>query len=149
MTVLETNRHWLLFTFLIIWLAIFVHITAQTAGFTDSYSGGANWYNNPGTAIVDVFTHPLSSMMLTAIILNFNLPFSFRRKWLVALLFGIIGGMFWEGGEYFTAPFWGWIEITTLDTLKDLWTDFLGSAFAVLLYIHVVKHPLEISDLIL
>ena len=137
MRLLETRRTWLYFSTAVTFLAVMVHLTAQTYFFTSSYFSGPNLYDI--WPRIDQITHALSSLALTATILNFNLPLSFRQKWIVALILCFGLGCVWEFAEYLTAPFWGWIHIATADTLLDLWQDFLGASFAVLLYDHVVK----------
>ena len=147
MRILETNRHWLIITVLVSFLALLIHVTGQTAGFTDSYFGGANWYNQPGLVgyFMSIMGHSFSSMAVTAIILNFNLPLSFRWKWIVTLIVGISLGIVWEFAEYVALLLgtFGWLQIAPLDTLSDLWLDFLASAFIILLYIHMVRVPRE------
>lgn len=136
---LETNTSWIVTSLLLTVLAVLVHLAAQTCFFTSSYFEPPNLYDV--WPRIDQVTHALSSMALTAALCNFNLPYSLRRKWIVGLGLSFILGLFWEGLEYLTAPHWGWIRIATADTLLDLWQDFLGSSFAVLLYSQVVRRP--------
>jgi len=136
---LETNRTWIAFSIVAATLAVFVHLTAQTYFFTSSYFSGPNLYDV--WPRIDQITHALSALALTAAILNFNLPLSFRKKWIVALALGFLLGGVWEIAEYATAPFWGWIHIATSDTFLDLFQDFLGASVAVLLYTRLVWKP--------
>ncbi|MEM3608713.1 MAG: hypothetical protein QW238_07620 [Candidatus Bathyarchaeia archaeon] len=136
---LETTRAWVGTTLIMASLALLVHLTAQTYFFTSNYFEPPNLYDV--WPRIDQVTHALSAMALTATLCNFNLPYSLRRKWIVGLGLSFILGLLWEGAEYLTAPQWGWIRIATADTLLDLWQDFLGSSFAVLLYSHLVRRP--------
>ena len=81
----------------------------------------------------DEITHPLSSCAVTSILLNFNLPMTYRKKWIISLVFGMIFGFIWEILESIVAPM-GLVKITLVDTLLDFHQDFYGSALAVLLY---------------
>ncbi len=127
---LETTRRWVYFTAFIGFLAIFIHSYGQTGGFTHGYWEEPNLYTT--WPRFDEITHPLSSMALTAIILNLNLPMTYRKKWIVALNLGMFLGVVWEILEALAPA--GLVTITALDTLLDFHQDFYGSALAVLLY---------------
>lgn len=135
---LETSPFFIYITAITTLLAVLVHLTAQTYFFTSSYFEEPNLYDV--WPRIDEITHALSAMALTAVLCNFNLP-SFRWKWIITLIFSFILGSLWETAEYLTAPYWGWIKIATSDTLLDLWQDFLGASFMVLLYSHLVRKP--------
>jgi hypothetical protein len=136
---LETNKAWIVFSIWAAAVAVLIHLSAQTYFFTSSYFSGPNLYDV--WPRIDQITHALSSLALTAAILNFNLPLSFRKKWIIALTLSVLLGGIWEIAEYATAPFWGWIHVATSDTLLDLFQDFLGASFAILLYSHMVRRP--------
>jgi hypothetical protein len=71
-------------------------------------------------------------MAITAIILNLNLPMTYRKKWIIALSLGMFLGVLWEIMEALAPS--GFFHITPVDTLLDFHQDFYGSALAVLLY---------------
>ncbi len=76
-------------------------------------------------------------MALTAIILNLNLPMTYRKKWIGALNLGMLLGVIWEILEALAPA--GLVTITALDTLLDFHQDFYGSALAVLLYTIIMR----------
>jgi len=137
--VLETTRTWIMITVMFVATAILIHVTAQTYFFTSGYFTDPNLYDV--FPRVDEVTHAVSAMAVAAAVLNFNLPLTFRKKWMVAMALGFLIGSIWEVAEYITAPIWKWIHISTTDTLLDLWQDFLGSSFSILLYSHLVRTP--------
>ncbi len=116
------------FTAVISFLGVFIHSYGQTGGFTHGYWEEPNLYTT--WSRFDEITHPLSSMALTAIILN--LPMTFRKKWIVALNFGMFLEVVREILEALAPA--GLVTITALDTLLDFHQDFYGSVLAVLLY---------------
>lgn len=136
---LETSEVFIYITIAISLTAVLVHLTAQTFFFTSSYFEEPNLYHI--WPRIDQITHALSAMALTAVLCNFNLPYSLKKKWVVGLALSFVLGLLWEAAEYLTAPYWGWIKIATADTLLDLWQDFLGASFSVLLYSHLVRKP--------
>ncbi len=93
-TWLETTKKWVYFSVLVSVLAIVVHSAGQTGGFQHGYWEEPNLYDT--WPRFDEITHPLSSMALTAIILNLNLPMTYRKKWIVALNLGMLFGVLWE-----------------------------------------------------
>jgi len=148
MRLFETNHTWILATVTVGLLALLIHCAGQTSLFTHDYFSEPNLYHT--WPRFDELTHPLSSAAATALILNLNLPLSFRKKWVVALAAGMVFGLGWEVAEYVAAPFIGWIRIDPVDTLLDLHQDFYGSALAVLFYIKVtaVKGIVDVEDLV-
>ncbi len=144
----ETSYNWIIFTIFVSLLALFIHSAGQTMFFTHGYFEEPNLYHTWDR--FDEITHPLSSCAMTAIILKFNLPMSFRKKWIVSLIAGMISGVFWEILEFIAVPF-GLVRMTFVDTLLDLHQDFYGSALAILLYIIIMResriHPTEMFKL--
>ena len=109
----ETSSLWIKFTLGVSFFALFIHSAGQTMFFSHGYFEEPNLYHTWDR--FDEVTHPLSSCAITSIILNFNLPLSFRKKWFIALIFGIIGGISWELLEYAVAPY-GLVRVTFVDT---------------------------------
>ncbi|MHA2345499.1 MAG: hypothetical protein ACXACP_02145 [Candidatus Hodarchaeales archaeon] len=140
---LETTRKWVYFSAIISFLAIVVHTAGQTGGYQHGYWEEPNLYDT--WPRFDEVTHPLSSLAITAIILNLNLPMTYRKKWIVALSLGMFLGVLWEIMEAL-APL-GFFHISPTDTLLDFHQDFYGSALAVLLYtIHMRgNEPLDLT----
>ena len=127
---LETTRKWVYFTSIISFFAVLVHSAGQTGGFQHGYWEEPNLYDT--WLRFDEITHPLSSMAITAIILNLNLPMIYRKKWIIALSLGMFLAVLWEIMEALAPA--GFFRITPVDTLLDFHQDFYGSALAVLLY---------------
>jgi hypothetical protein len=138
----ETSYNWILFTIFVSLFAVFIHSAGQTMFFSHGYFEEPNLYHTWDR--FDEITHPLSSCAMTSIILNFNLPTSFRKKWIIALVFGIIFGVLWEILEFLAVPF-GLVRMTFVDTMLDLHQDFYGSALSVLFYVVTMReskiHP--------
>jgi hypothetical protein len=127
---LETTRKWVYLTAIMSFFAVVVHSAGQTGGFQHGYWEEPNLYDT--WPRFDEITHPLSSMAITAIILNLNLPMTYRKKWIIALSLGMFLGVLWEIMEALAPS--GFFHITPVDTLLDFHQDFYGSALAVLLY---------------
>ena len=136
MSFLETTRKWFIFTILISFTSIFVHTAGQTGGFKHGYFEEPNLYHV--WPRFDEITHPLSSCAVTSILLNLNLPMTYRKKWIISLVFGMVFGFIWEILEFIVAPM-GFVKITLVDTLMDLHQDFYGSALAVLVYTIIMR----------
>lgn len=138
----ETSNNWIIFTICISFLALFIHTAGQTMFFTHGYFEEPNLYHTWDR--FDEITHSLSSCAMTSILLNFNLPMSFRKKWIISLIFGMIFGVLWEILELF-ASLYDLVRVTFVDTLLDLHQDFYGSALSVLIYVQIMResriHP--------
>jgi len=132
----ETTRKWIIFTVIMGLFSIFVHTAGQTGGFQHGYFEEPNLYHT--WPRFDDITHPLSSCAVTSILLNINLPMSYRKKWITALILGMVFGLIWEALEFIVAPT-GLIRMTPVDTLLDFHQDFYGSALAVLLYTIIMR----------
>lgn len=138
----ETSYNWIIFTICISFLALFIHTAGQTMFFTHGYFEEPNLYHTWDR--FDEITHSLSSCAMTSILLNFNLPMSFRKKWIISLIIGMIFGVLWEILELF-ASMYNLVRVTFVDTLLDLHQDFYGSALSVLIYVQIMResriHP--------
>ena len=81
---------------------------------------------------IDVFTHGLSGMAVTALILNFNLTRNRKLYYFAGIGTSWIAFIAWEifEGVYFYFDPLGTIQTNTWDTMIDLWVDTLG-AFSI------------------
>ena len=128
----ETTNKWIFITGVIIIAALFVHFLGMTGGFTHGPFEVPNWYHT--WPRFDEITHPLSSCAVTAILLNFNLPMSYRKKWIISLILGMVLGILWEIIELIVSTSLWWMVISPVDTLLDLHQDFYGSVLAIFGY---------------
>lgn len=137
MKVFETTRSWVIFTIFISIVALVVHFSGMTDGFRHPPFEEPIWYHtwpSEKAPRFDEITHPLSACAVTAIVLNFNLPMSYKKKWIISLIIGMIFGSIWEFVEFISVAFIDWMKISPTDTLLDFHQDFYGSVLAVLLY---------------
>jgi len=146
--ILETNRSFIIFTGFVCFLAGFIHFLGHTMFFTTGFFEEPNLYTV--WPRFDQITHSLSSCAVTSFILNFNLPLSFKKKWSVALLFGIFLSFLWEAWEYisfyFLSNVFHWINISNIDTLLDFHQNFYGAVLAILVYTILVKPRIILID---
>ena len=140
--IFETTKKYVLFTLFFWFIALLTHIIAHTNFFSHEFFEEPNLYNVSETGwFVSPITHSLSSLAITATVLNFNLPLSFNKKWIIAFIVGVCSGLIWEVGEVLVAPVMNWVVISPLDTILDIIQNFYGSALAILLYSKIVKVP--------
>ena len=115
--VLDTSYEWIYFTGFIGFTAIGIHLLAEY---------NLHWYD---VTPIDRFTHAISGMAITAIVLNFNLTSQRKFYYTIAIAASWIAFIGWELFEaifvYLNPD--GFIEISNWDTAVDLWIDFLGS----------------------
>ena len=78
---------------------------------------------------IDVFTHGLSGMAVTAAILNFNLTRNRKIYYMVGIGASWMAFLGWEvfEGVYFYFNPLGMIQTNLWDTMIDLWVDTLGA----------------------
>ena len=122
--IIETSDRWLLFTIFIGLVAIGSHFLAEYA---------LHIYD---ITPIDRFTHGLSGMAVTALILNFNLTRGRRVYYPTAIAVSWIGFIAWEVYE--------WISVATdpnttiqtspWDLAIDLWIDTLGALAICFIY---------------
>ena len=120
-------------------LAVLTHLIAQTNWFTHSYWVEPNLYHT--WPRVDEITHALSANASTSITLNLNLPMSYRKKWAVGWIIGMLMGSNWEISEWIA---WilrlvSWIRIDLGDTGLDFHQDFYGATLAICVYIIIMQ----------
>lgn len=138
----DTNRLWLfILTPFFIAIGLGLHITAEIRG----------WYS--GTD-VDVWTHFLGFLAITAIILNLNLR-GRKGNWLlsaspavITILFALITGLLWEGFEEVVAALQIFPNLTNdfWNALQDLLMDVLGAITASYLFDNFVHKKQFIED---
>ena len=95
--IFETTKKYVLFTLFFWFIALLTHIIAHTNFFSHGFFEEPNLYNVSETGwFVSPITHSLSSLAITASVLNFNLPLSFNKKWIIAFIVGVCSGLIWE-----------------------------------------------------
>jgi uncharacterized membrane protein YjdF len=123
--VIDTNKGWVLFTISISLFAIGAHYLAE------------NTFHVYDTTPVDRFTHGLSGMAITAIVLNIYL--TRRREYYYPIAIGVswIAFILWEVYELiyiaYTGPS-GFIQSDPWDLAIDLWIDTLGALTICFMY---------------
>ncbi|MDQ3838112.1 MAG: hypothetical protein M3297_02470 [Thermoproteota archaeon] len=123
--IIDTNKGWVLFTISISLFAIGAHYLAE------------NTFHVYDTTPVDRFTHGLSGMAITAIVLNIYL--TRRRKYYYPIAIGVswIAFVLWEVYELiyiaYTGPS-GFIQSDPWDLAIDLWIDTLGALTICFMY---------------
>jgi uncharacterized membrane protein YjdF len=123
--VIDTNKGWVLFTISISLFAIGAHYLAE------------NTFHVYDTTPVDRFTHGLSGMAITAIVLNIYL--TRRREYYYPIAIGVswIAFVLWEVYELiyvaYTGPS-GFIQSDPWDLAIDLWIDTLGALTICFMY---------------
>lgn len=138
----DTNRIWLfIMTPIFIVVGLGVHITAEVQG----------WYS--GTD-VDVWTHFLGFLAITATILNLNLR-GRKGNWLlstspavITIVFALITGLLWEGFEEVVAYLQIFPNLTNdfWNSLQDLLMDVLGAITAAYLFDNLVHKKEFVED---
>ena len=116
--IIDTNLGWIFFT-------LFLGGIALGAHFLSEYT-----FHLYDTTSIDSFTHGLSAMGITAIVLNFYL--TRKRKLYYPLSIGAswIGFILWEIYEWIQVSIsgqGGFIQTEPLDMAIDLWIDTLGA----------------------
>jgi len=131
--ILDTSYEWIYFTGFVGLIAIGIHLLAEY---------NLHWYD---VTPIDRFTHAISGMAITAIVLNFNL--TNQRKFYYTIAIASSWAAF-IGWELFEAIFVylnpdGFIEISNWDTAVDLWIDFLGGLSICFLCDELTEWPEE------
>jgi len=114
---LDTSDRWIVFTLLLSISALIAHLLAEYV------------FHLYDVTPIDRFTHGLSGMAVTAIILNLNLSRNRRVYYTIGILASWTAFIAWEifEGIYFYLNPFGIIQTNPQDTLIDLWIDFLGA----------------------
>ena len=89
------------------------------------------------TTLIDKFTHGLSGMAVTAIILNFYLTRKRQLYYIVAIGTSCIAFVLWEVYELVVVAYGlggGFIQTEPIDLGIDLWIDSLGALAVCFLY---------------
>jgi hypothetical protein len=123
--IIDTNKGWLFFTGFIALSAIGAHYLAE------------NTFHVYDVTPVDRFTHGLSGMAVTAIILNFYLTRKRELYYIVSIGVSWIAFVLWEVYELvyiaFVGPS-GFIQSEPWDIAIDLWIDTLGALAICFIY---------------
>jgi len=115
--ILDTSIQWVYFTFFVGSSALGAHLLAEYQ------------FHIYDITPIDVFTHGLSGMAVTALILNFNLTRKRKLYYFAGIGTSWIAFIAWEifEGIYFQFNPLGTIQTNTWDTMIDLWVDTLGA----------------------
>jgi hypothetical protein len=123
--IIDTNKGWLLFT-------AFVALAAIGAHFLAEYT-----FHVYDITPIDRFTHGLSGMAVTAIILNLYLTRKREFYYVVSIGVSWIAFILWEVYELIYITYIGpagFIQSDPWDIIIDLWIDSLGSLAICFLY---------------
>jgi hypothetical protein len=123
--VIDTNRGWILFTMFISLFAICTHYLAE------------NSFHVYDTTPVDRFTHRLSGMAITVIVLNLYLTRRSEYYYPVAIGVSWIAFIVWEVYELIYIAYngpTGFIQSDPWDLAIDLWIDTLGALTICFIY---------------
>jgi len=115
--IVKTSDTWLLVTGFLGLAALGAHILAEY------------WLHLYDVTPIDRFTHGLSGMAITAIILSFNLTNRRRVYYPASIAASWVAFILWEVYEWIlvtTVPGTN-VEISPADTAIDLWIDTLGA----------------------
>lgn len=123
--VIDTSTGWLLFTGFLALSAIGAHLLAEYT------------FHLYDTTPIDKFTHGLSGMAITALILNFYLTRKRKLYYFVAIGASWVAFVLWEIYELAavaTGFGGGYIQTEPMDLAIDLWVDSLGALAVCFLY---------------
>jgi len=114
---LDTSNNWIIFTVILSVAALTSHLLAEYV------------FHIYDVTPIDRFTHGLSGMAVTALILNLNLSQNRKIYYAIGIAASWIAFIAWEifEGIYFYLDPFGLIQTDLPDTLIDLWIDFLGA----------------------
>jgi len=114
---LDTSNNWIIFTVILSLTALTAHLLAEYV------------FHIYDITPIDRFTHGLSGMAVTALILNLNLSQNRKIYYAIGIAASWIAFIAWEifEGIYFYLDPFGLIQTDLPDTLIDLWIDFLGA----------------------
>lgn len=123
--IFDTNRGWLLFTLFLGSIALGSHYLAEYT------------FHLYDTTPIDRFTHGLSGMAVTAIVLNFYLtnkrklyyPLSIGASWIAFVVWEL-----YEWIEVGRSGSSGFIQTEPFDMAIDLWIDTLGALAICFIY---------------
>ncbi len=115
--ILDTSKEWLFFTAFIGLSALGAHLMAEYV------------FHIYDITPIDRFTHGLSGMAVTAIVLNFSLTQNRKLYYSAAIGASWIAFIVWEifEGIFVYVNPQGFIQINAWDTVIDLWIDSLGA----------------------
>jgi hypothetical protein len=123
--IIDTNRGWILFTVSVSLLAIGAHFLAE------------NTFHVYDTTPIDKFTHGLSGMAITAIVLNLYLTRRREYYYPIAIAVSWIAFILWEVYEIIYIAYngpTGFIQSDPWDLAIDLWVDTLGALTICFIY---------------
>ena len=123
--VIDTSTGWLLFTGFLALSAIGAHLLAEYT------------FHLYDTTPIDKFTHGLSGMAITALILNVYLTRKRKLYYFVAIGASWVAFVLWEIYEIAAVASGfggGYIQTESMDLAIDLWVDSLGALAVCFLY---------------
>lgn len=116
--IIDTSRGWLFFTSFLVLVALGAHFLAEYT------------FHLYDITPIDRFTHGLSGMALTAIVLNLYLTRNKKYYYSVSIAASWIAFVLWEVYEWIYATYSGpsgFIQTEPWDMAIDLWVDSLGA----------------------
>jgi uncharacterized membrane protein YjdF len=123
--IIDTNRGWILFTLSLGGLALGSHFISEYV------------FHLYDTTPIDSFTHGLSAMGITAIVLNFYLTRKRKMYYPISIGAAWIGFIIWEIYEWIHVTIsgpGGFIQTEPIDMAIDLWVDTLGALTICFIY---------------
>jgi hypothetical protein len=128
--IIDTNRGWILFTLSLGGLALGSHFISEYV------------FHLYDTTPIDSFTHGLSAMGITAIVLNFYLTRKRKMYYPISIGAAWIGFIIWEIYEWIYVTIsgpGGFIQTEPIDMAIDLWVDTLGALTICFIYDEFTK----------
>ena len=123
--IIDTSRGWLFFTSFLVLVALGAHFLAEYT------------FHLYDITPIDRFTHGLSGMALTAIVLNLYLTRNRKYYYTVSIAVSWVPFVLWEVYEWIYATYSGpsgFIQTEPWDMVIDLWIDSLGALAICFLY---------------
>ncbi|MDQ4072732.1 MAG: hypothetical protein M3162_00365 [Thermoproteota archaeon] len=123
--IIDTNKGWIFFTLFLGGMALGAHVVFEYI---------LHMYD---TTPIDSFTHGLSAMGITAIVLNLYLTKKRRLYYPISIVAAWIGFILWEIYEWIQVSITGasgFIQTEPIDMAVDLWVDTLGALSVCFIY---------------
>jgi hypothetical protein len=123
--IIDTSKGWLFFTSFLVLVALGAHFLAEYT------------FHLYDITPIDRFTHGLSGMALTAIVLNLYLTRKRKYYYTVSIAASWVPFVLWEVYEWIYATYSGpsgFIQTEPWDMAIDLWIDSLGALAICFLY---------------
>jgi uncharacterized membrane protein len=123
--IIDTNKGWVFFTLFLGGMALGSHVIFEYI---------LHMYD---TTPIDSFTHGLSAMGITSIVLNFYLTKKRQLYYPISIFAAWVGFILWEIYEWIQVSLTGasgFIQTEPIDMAVDLWVDTLGALSVCFIY---------------